>query len=62
MTFIESQQVAERNRHIDENKFDRHMTKARQSDINSRQKIFVSQVENSEAAKVERNEIKPSIY
>ena len=62
MTFIESQQVAANNEAVDATKFDRHMTKARQSDINSRQRIFVSQVENSEAVKVERNEIKPSIY
>lgn len=62
MTFIESQQVAANNEAVDATKFDRHMANARLSDINSRQKIFVSQVENSEAAKVERNEIKPSIY
>ena len=62
MTFIESQQVAANNEAVDTMKFDRHMANARLSDINSRQKIFVSQVENSEAAKAERNEIKPSIY
>ena len=62
MTLKETKQKAKENRPVDGRKFDRHMARARRTDIESRQEIFVVQTEQSETRREKIVGIKPSLY
>lgn len=62
MTLREAREKAEANRPVEEDKFDRHMKRARQLDIESRRRTFILQSERAEAHSEEISGIKPSVY
>lgn len=62
MTLTESKDKAAKARPVEKDKFDRHMKKARQTDIESRQEAFVLQSEDKEAWSERINGLKPSVY
>lgn len=62
MTLKESKDNAATRRPVEDDKFDRHMKKARQSDIESRQETFILQSERTEERSKKIDEIKSSIY
>jgi hypothetical protein len=47
---------------VPDDKFDRHMKRARLQDINSRKRIFDDQTEMGLARSESRKELKPSVY
>ena len=62
MTLEESKEKAANTQPVENDKFDRHMERARRSDIESRQEAFVLQSEDDEAWSERVNGLKPSVY
>ena len=62
MTHLESIQASRRRRLVPNDKFDRHMKRARVKDIDSRKAIFNRQTENDISRREARQNIKSSIY
>lgn len=62
MTLEESKDRAAETRPVEKDKFDRHMERARRSDIKSKQEVFVLQSAQKEARIEKVNGIKPSVY
>ena len=62
---MEHQKAITASRHqklVPDDKFDRHMKRARLQDISSRKRIFDDQTENGLARRECRNQLKASIY
>lgn len=55
-------QVSRHQRLVPDNKFDRHMKRARLQDIDSRKQIFDNQTENGLKRRENRKQLTPSIY
>lgn len=62
MTLEESQQKAIETQGVEAGKFDRHMRRARQNDIESRKKVFIHQSEQTVFRNEQFSSIKPSVY
>ena len=62
MTLKESEENAAMQRPVEKDMFDRHMRRARENDIKSRQKIFVRQSEVSAERQEKYRDIDSSIY
>ena len=62
MTLKESKDSAASQRPVEKDKFDRHMKKARRTDVESRQEAFILQSERAEAQSEKISGIKPSVY
>jgi hypothetical protein len=55
-------QVSRHQRLVPDDKFDRHMAKARVNDIESRKAIFDRQTEERQESETKRKNLKSSIY
>jgi hypothetical protein len=62
MTHQESIKASRQRRLVEEDKFDRHMAKARVNDIESRKAIFDRQTEERQESETKRKNLKSSIY
>ena len=62
MTHLESIQASRRRRLVPNDKFDRHMKRARLNDIDSRKTIFDQQTADGISRLEERKNIKSSTY
>ena len=62
MTIETSIKMSEEAKAIPQDKFDNHMKRARENDIDSRKKAFVRQTEASVERENRINGLKPSVY
>jgi hypothetical protein len=62
MTLHETINISRRKRLVEDDKFDKHMRKARVQDIDSRKAIFCQQTENTINESEKRASITPSFY
>lgn len=62
MNYLESINASRRRKLTPQDKFDRHMRKARLQDIDSRKNIFISQSTDGAERSESRKNIKTSIY
>ena len=62
MTHPEALKASRQQKLVPDDKFDRHMTKARVNDIESRKTIFDRQTEEHQERETKRKNLKSSIY
>ena len=62
MTLYESKKIAREKKPLENGKFDRHMRRARENDIASKEMAFVRQSEEAKSKKDDTLKISTSIY